>query len=290
VNPTATPTAEVKGDPFTFFGLLFIHIAALGAFFPAFFSWPAVIAAIVLWYVSGPLGITLGFHRILTHRSLRVPRWLEYTFATMGTLALQSGPIDWVATHRKHHAYSDTEGDPHSILPGFRWAHMDWIYARNSALVQRSEFSRWAHDLVSDPFYCFLDRYQLALQVVLGLLLLAIGGWPFLIWGIFVRLVVTYHCTWLVNSAAHTFGYRTYRSNDRSTNCWWVALVSSGEGWHNNHHAFPFSARHGLHWLEFDMTWLTIRALSFVGLAKNIKLPTAEMMERMRLDKKNAAA
>lgn len=289
MNTVAPPTAQAKEAPLTFFALLVIHLGALGIFVPALFSWRAVIIAFVLWYTTGVLGITLGFHRILTHRSLRLPRLFEYALALLGTLALQNGPINWVATHRKHHAYTDAEGDPHNIRQGFTWAHVAWMYRPNTAFLRPAEYSRWAHDLIADPFYRFLDRYAFALQGCLAFILFTVGGWSCVVWGIFARLVFTFHCTWLVNSAAHTFGYQTYRSNDRSTNCWWVAILSSGEGWHNNHHAFPFSARHGLDRREIDATWLTIRALAFLGLAKNIKLPTKEMMERMRLDHKNAA-
>jgi sn-1 stearoyl-lipid 9-desaturase len=289
VRTVAPATTQAKGDPLSFFSLLFIHIGALGIFVPALFSWHAVIVAVVLWYATGVLGVTLGFHRILTHRSLRLPHLFEYALALLGTLAMQNGPVNWVATHRKHHAYADADGDPHSIRQGFSWAHVGWIFRPNKAFVRPAEFSRWAHDLTADPFYRFLDRYAVALQALLGAGLFALGGWSFVVWGVFARLVFTFHCTWLVNSAAHTFGYQTYRSNDRSTNCWWVALLSSGEGWHNNHHAFPFSARHGLDRREIDATWLTIRALAQLGIAKNVKVPTSEMMERLRLTKKTAA-
>jgi stearoyl-CoA desaturase (delta-9 desaturase) len=270
-------------------GFFIIHLGALAAFLPPFFSWKGALLAFMLTYVGGGIGVTLAYHRILTHRSLCVPRPVEYFLTLLGALTLEGGPIMWVALHRKHHAYSDREGDPHNSREGFWWAHMAWMYRANKALVKTSDFRRWAPDLVDDPFYQFLDRYQIAVQVAFGFLLLAIGGWSFVFWGIFVRLALTYHVTWLVNSASHTFGYRTYRSNDRSTNCWWVGLLAFGEGWHNNHHAFPFSARHGLQWFEFDLTWLMIRALQILGVAKQIKLPTPDMLERLRLDKKTAA-
>ncbi|HEY0798435.1 MAG TPA: fatty acid desaturase [Candidatus Baltobacteraceae bacterium] len=269
----------------TFFGLGVIHIGALGALIPALFSWRSVGAAVALWYITGGLGITLSFHRMLTHRSLRMPRLLEYFFALLGTLALQGGPIDWVATHRKHHAHSDSDGDPHDTHLGMSWAHFEWLFRRNKDRPLPTDHQRWAPDLIADPYYRFLEAYAAVIQFVFGLLLLWVGGWSLVVWAIFVRLVFTYHCTWLVNSAAHASGYRTFRTTDRSTNCWWVALLSFGEGWHNNHHAFPFSARHGLRWFEFDMTWLFIRGLAILRLARNVKLPSAEMMERQRLKK-----
>jgi stearoyl-CoA desaturase (delta-9 desaturase) len=260
--------------------LAIIHLGALAAFLPMFFTWQAVLVGFVLYYLTGGVGITLCFHRILTHRSLVVPKWVEYGTAIIGTLALQGGPIDWIATHRAHHAYSDTDRDPHNARRGFWWSHVAWLYAPNPARLTRAEELRFAPDLAKDPFYRVLDRIPLLLQIALGGLLFVLGGWPFVVWGIFVRLVVTYNVTWFVNSAAHLFGYRTYDAGDLSTNNWWVGLLAWGEGWHNNHHAFPFSARHGLKWYEFDMTWLTIRQLELLGLAKEIKIPTPAMLSR----------
>jgi len=148
---------------------------------------------------------------------------------------------------------------------------------------------RWAGDLVKDPVYRFIERYNPLFTVALGLVLLAIGGWSWVVWGVFARLVFTYHCTWLVNSASHAVGYQTFRTGDRSTNNWWVAILTFGEGWHNNHHAFPFSARHGLRWFEFDPTYWTIKLMTWLRLARNVKLPTREMMERLKLPKTRAA-
>jgi stearoyl-CoA desaturase (delta-9 desaturase) len=267
--------------------LLLIHLAALLALLPAFFSWSGVVLVFVLWWITGGLGITLGYHRMLTHRSLRLPRIAEYVIAIFGTLALQGAPIDWVATHRAHHANSDREGDPHDVHRGLPWAHIEWLYRTNFARVGKEEQARYAADLIRDPFYRALEWLNLPLQLALAVVLFLLGGWSWVIWGIFVRLVFTYHCTWLVNSAAHATGYRTFRTGDMSTNCWWVAVLSFGEGWHNNHHAFPFSARHGLRWFEFDTTWLTIKFLRFIRLARNVKLPSRETMERMRLSRRS---
>jgi stearoyl-CoA desaturase (delta-9 desaturase) len=139
-------------------------------------------------------------------------------------------------------------------------------------IPSKSELSRYIKDISDDPVYNFFQRYFIPIQVAFGLLLYALGGWPFVVWGIFVRLVAVFHCTWLVNSATHQFGYRTYESGDRSTNCWWVALLTYGEGWHNNHHAFQYSARHGLKWWEIDTTWMMIQFLQTLGLATKVKL------------------
>ncbi len=267
-------------------GLAVLHAGALGAFFPQLFSWSALIVAVVLYYLTGGLGICLGYHRILTHRSLRLPRVLEYTVALFGALALQGGPIEWVATHRKHHANTDREGDPHDVHRGLRWSHVEWLYKYNENRLTPEEQRRFAPDLVSDPFYVFLDKSYLALQIALGLILLAIGGWSWVAWGIFLRVVATLHITWLVNSAAHHSGYQSYRTGDKSTNNWWVAILAWGEGWHNNHHAFPFSARHGLRWFEIDFTWITIRILQALRLARDVKLPTPAMIARLSLPPK----
>lgn len=262
-------------------GLALIHLGALAAFIPALFHLSDLIVFAVLAYATGALGVTLCYHRVLTHRSLRLRKPIEYCFALFGTLALQGDPIRWVAVHRKHHAHADHDGDPHNIALGFKWAHVDWLYRHNIAYPTEDEIARFAPDLYADPFYRALSYLALPLQLGLALALFFAGGWAWLVWGTFVRLVFSYHTTWFVNSAAHMLGYRTYRTTDRSTNCWWVALLSFGEGWHNNHHAFPFSARHGLRWFEVDMTWWHVKALEFLRLADRIRIPNEVMRRRL---------
>ena len=273
----------VKANWPTGIALAAIHIVALMALLPAFFSWGALAAMVTLWYLTGAIGICLCFHRILTHRSLAVPKPLEYAMAILGSLALQGGPIEWVATHRKHHAHTDADGDPHDAHQGLWWTHIEWLYAPNKSFPRGAEQLRYAPDLCNDPFYRTLEKLVLPLQIALGVGLFALGGWAFLVWGIFARLVYVYHITWFVNSASHRFGYRNFRTEDKSTNCWWVAVLAWGEGWHNNHHAFPFSARHGMRWFEIDFTWLTIKLLAGLKLAREIKVPTLSMMERRTL-------
>ena len=264
--------------------LAIIHIGALGVFIPAFFSWTAVALGVSLYVITG-MGITLAFHRLLTHRSLVVPKWVEYPLAIVGTLALQGGPIEWVAQHRAHHANTDRDGDPHDSHRGMPWAHFEWLFRSNKDRIPPEERVRWAPDLIKDPFYRAVERYHFLIQVAFAIVLFAVGGWSWVIWGIFARLVVTYHCTWLVNSASHAVGYQTFRTGDRSTNNWWVAVVTFGEGWHNNHHAFPFSAKHGMRWFEFDPTYWTINVMRWLHLARNVKLPTREMMDRLAVAK-----
>ncbi|MBP5977319.1 acyl-CoA desaturase [Brasilonema sp. CT11] len=251
----------------TFFAGL--HVGILFALFPNTFSWKAFGVFLFLYWVTGGLGITLGFHRLITHRSFQTPKWLEYFLALCGTLACQGGPIDWVGMHRIHHLHSDEELDPHDSNKGFWWSHMAWMFYHSPAFADVPRFTK---DIKDDPFYQFLQKNMILIQVALGIVLLLLGGWSFVVWGVFVRLIFVWHCTWFVNSATHKFGYRTYDTSDRSTNCWWVALLTYGEGWHNNHHAYQYSARHGLKWWEIDLTWMTVQLLQRLGLATNVKL------------------
>ena len=270
---TIATETKLKPDWITISFMAFLHIGALFALLPSNFSWAAVGVAIFLHWVTGGLGITLGFHRMVTHRSFETPKWLEYFFVFCGTLACQGGPIQWVGLHRIHHLYSDQALDPHDSNKGFWWSHMGWMLWDIPA---DSDVPRYTKDINQDPVYQFFQNYFVLIQIALGIVLYLIGGWPFVVWGIFVRIVVVFHCTWFVNSATHKFGYQTYDAKDHSKNCWWVALVTYGEGWHNNHHAYQYSARHGLKWWEIDLTWMTIRSLQILGLAKNVKLVEAD--------------
>ncbi|MCL6432646.1 MAG: acyl-CoA desaturase [Leptolyngbyaceae cyanobacterium HOT.MB2.61] len=268
---TVATSEKLKPDWVIIAYMAVLHLGALAAFLPGTFNWPAVGLMLLLHWVTGGLGITLGFHRLVTHRSFQVPKFLEYFFVFCGTLACQGGPIEWIGMHRIHHLYSDQANDPHDSTKGFWWSHMGWMLYQ---LPIREEIPRFTRDINGDPVYQFLNSYFIPIQIALGVLLYALGGWPFVVWGIFVRIVAVFHCTWLVNSATHMFGYRTYEAEagDRSTNCWWVALLTYGEGWHNNHHAFQHSARHGLQWWEIDLTWMTISLLKTLGLATKVKL------------------
>ncbi|MCS6814768.1 MAG: fatty acid desaturase [Cyanobacteria bacterium] len=247
-----------------------VHIGALFAFLPSNFSWSAVGLALFLHWVTGCLGVTLGWHRLITHRSFQTPKWLEYFFLFCGSLSCQSGPLEWIGLHRHHHLYSDQHVDHHDSGKGFWWSHMGWMFYE---IENREDIvKRFTKDISSDPVYQFFENYFLAVQVGLAIVLYMLGGWSFVVWGIFVRLVAVYHCTWLVNSATHKFGYRSHETTDRSTNCWWVAILAYGEGWHNNHHAYQYSARHGLQWWEIDVTWMIISLLKTLGLATKVKL------------------
>ncbi|NJR38226.1 MAG: acyl-CoA desaturase [Leptolyngbyaceae cyanobacterium CSU_1_4] len=272
-----TTTATTTKLPYDWAVIIFmaiIHFVALFALLPSNFSWVGVGLAVFLHWVTGGLGVTLGWHRLVTHRSFQTPKWLEYFLVFCGTLAMQGGPIWWVGLHRHHHVFSDQNPDHHDSTKGFWWSHMGWMF---HDVPVENEIPRFTKDIADDRFYQFLDKYFFPIQLVFAAFLFGVGslsgnGWTFLLWGVFVRLVLVYHTTWLVNSATHKFGYRTYDSNDASTNCWWVALLAYGEGWHNNHHTYQYSARHGMKWWEIDATWMMIRLLQLVGLAKKVKL------------------
>jgi stearoyl-CoA desaturase (delta-9 desaturase) len=268
----ATYDTERELDWTNIFYVIGMHSFALLAFIPGTFSWKAVGVALLLHWITGGLGVTLGLHRLLSHRSFDVPKWLEYFFAFCATLACQGQLFNWVGLHRLHHKYSDqpTPLDPHNSMKGFWWSHIGWMFFK---YPEPELIKRLTQDINEDPFYKFCDTYFVLIQSVLAVLLYLWGSWPFVIWGIFVRLVVVFHCTWFINSGTHQFGYQTYpESNDNSKNCWWIALLTYGEGWHNNHHAYQYSARHGWKWWELDITWMTISLLKSLGLATNVKM------------------
>ncbi len=252
----------------------FATVHALALLAPWFFSWSALGVAIFLHWLFGSIGICLGYHRLLTHRSLHLPKGLEYAIAIVGTLALQGGPIFWVAGHRRHHTYTeDIDKDPYSAKRGFWWSHMGWMLYERPEFFEYESNRKFAPDLAKDALYRWLDRYYLLLQIPLGVGLYLFGGWSFVIYGLFLRAVLLWHSTWLINSASHMTGYRSHESDDNSRNLWWAAILTYGEGWHNNHHAYPNVAKAGWKWWEIDMTWWVIVSLRQVGLARRIVLP-----------------
>lgn len=258
------------------------HVLAIAAFF--FFSWKNVAAAAITYFFAINVGIGMCYHRLLTHRGYRVPRWLEIALTACGTLALEGGPIFWVATHRVHHQYSDDEGDPHTPHDGTWWSHAGWIISGRALHSETALLSRYAPDLSRDRAQVWLSKYHWLPLTIVGFIQLALGALlaapghrlagaiGMCLWGTFLRTVVGLHATWLVNSASHMFGSRRFETKDDSRNSWWVALLTGGEGWHNNHHAHPVSARHGLAWYEFDVNYYGIWALEKLGLAKKVQI------------------
>ena len=253
--------------------LLVFHAGALAALF--FFSWSALVVAAVLWVLGQNVGIAMCYHRLLTHRGFTTPRWVEYAMAICATLALQGGPIYWVAVHRVHHQLTDREGDPHSPRDGKWWSHMGWLL-QGTLRNRNSLLKRYAPDLARDRFYVWLSLYHWIPVLVLSGSLYLVGGWSWLLWGIFLRVTLGLHATWLVNSATHIWGSRRFETRDDSRNNWWVALLTGGEGWHNNHHAHPVSSSHGMAWYELDFNYWGIRLLGLVGLARKIKVLDAD--------------
>ncbi|CAK9329641.1 unnamed protein product [Citrullus colocynthis] len=284
-------------------GLLFIlHMLCIIA--PFQFNWNAFWVALALHIISC-FGINISYHRNLSHRSFRLSKWLEYLFAYCGVLAFQGDPIDWVSTHRHHHQFVDTEKDPHSPIQGFWFSHMTWLLDSNVLTkkvcpeyfidfkdTERTIFSlvlkygrpKNVGDLENQTFYRFLGKTYFLHQIALAVLLYVVGGIPFLIWGMIVRTIVLLHLTFMVNSICHTWGNQPWNTGDLSRNTWWLSLFTFGEGWHNNHHAFEYSARHGLEWWQIDFGWYIILFLQAIGLATDVKVPSQSHKQRLGLD------
>ncbi len=255
-----------------------LHIGAFAALFC--FSWKAFFVALALHWVAVGWGISLGYHRLHTHQSYQCPRWLEYFFAVCGTMTLEGGPMFWVGTHRVHHAKSDQPGDPHSPNEGTFWSHMGWIVFGETNHNNSQFMAKHAPDLARHKFYWWLNTYHWIPVVATGLALLAFGGWPMFLWGFCLRIVYGLHCTWLINSATHIFGSRRFETSDDSRNSFILAVLTFGEGWHNNHHAHQTSARHGMMWYEFDISWITLKILKSVGLVWGVRLVKPEVLAR----------
>lgn len=248
--------------------VVIFHIMAVWALFT--FSWQNLAAALITWWIAGSWGIGMGYHRLLTHGGYKAPKWLEYFLTTCGTLGLQSGSLQWVTTHRIHHAFTETDKDPHSPREGTFWAHMGWILQGTAQNQPEEVVKRYCPDLLKDKFHVFSSKYYYVTPIIVGAILFLIGGWSMVLWGIFLRQVVGWHSTWLVNSATHLWGTRRFETHDDSRNNGLIAALTFGEGWHNNHHANPRSAKHGLAWYEIDPNWIQIRFLEKIGLVKKV--------------------
>lgn len=248
-------------------------------------------------YLFTGFGITVGYHRLFTHRSFETKEWVRVTLAIAGSMSLQGAPIHWVADHRKHHDFADEEGDPHSphthdhagvkgVFVGWYHSHMGWLFSRED----RASASRYARDLKNDPNMVWVDRHffswvllGLAIPFALGFLLSGgslYAGFTAFIWGGLVRIFLQHHATWSVNSICHMYGDQPFEIEDQSTNNWAVAAVALGEGWHHNHHAFPTSARHGLTGRQVDPAYICIKTMEKLGLAWNVRVPSEEQLQK----------
>ena len=281
------PTKEIdfaSGDKVsrvTASAFVVFHVLAVVALFNT--TWQAVVVAAALHWMCIGWGIGLGYHRLHTHRSYKTPKLVEYFFAICGTLTLQGGPVFWTALHRIHHQHSDKHGDPHTPRDGKWWSHMLWTIFGEELHRDTEIMGKYAPDLMKDRFYQVLTRWHWVPLVVLGLSLFAIGGVPWVLWGVFLRVVVGLHCTWLINSATHLWGSRRFNTSDDSRNSFLVALITFGEGWHNNHHAHPRSARHGMTWWEVDLSWMQLRVMQWLGLAWDVQVPSAAQIAHKSL-------
>jgi stearoyl-CoA desaturase (delta-9 desaturase) len=294
LGPLARPATTAGGTIIWTYalGVPLMHLAIPFALMPELFSWVGVAWLIVGNYLFCSLGIGACYHRLLTHRGFKCAKWLEHTLAILGVCCLQDSPARWVAIHRLHHNHSDEQPDPHSPLAGFFWGHVGWLFTENRQLSRLDTYEKYARDVLQDPFYLRIERNgfgfwiyfaQAALFLLAGTLL----GWMlhgtlrgavmlglcWLVWGVLMRTIYTWHVTWAINSAAHVWGYCNYETGDNSRNNWLFALATNGEGWHNNHHADPRSAAHGHRWWELDVTYLTLRLLERVGLVWDIVTP-----------------
>lgn len=261
--------------------MVLFHLGALGVFFTGV-SAAALVVAGVMYLIRG-FGITAGYHRLLAHRSFQTSRPVQFLLALAGSLALQGGPLWWVSHHRSHHRDTDTSRDIHSPKTRGLWhSHMGWMMTGEAF----QESGTNARDLHRFPELKFLQRNYVAIALVQAAALFGLGallnawfphwgtsGMQMLVWGLFLSTVALWHATFMVNSVCHRWGARPYETGDVSTNNPLVAILALGEGWHNNHHFYPFSARHGLRWWQFDLTWVTLRAMQSLRLVSNLKLP-----------------
>jgi fatty-acid desaturase len=250
------------------------HVGAVAALFN--FTWTNLFAALAVYWLTISWGIGMGYHRLLTHRGYKAPMWFERLVAVLGALCLEGGPIFWVATHRVHHQKSDQAGDPHSPREGAWWAHLIWMCVGDAKHSDTVGLSKYAPDLARDKFMVWLNNWHWLPLATLGVATWIVGGFSMVLWVVFLRVTLGLHSTWLVNSATHLWGARRFETTDDSRNNWWVAILTFGEGWHNNHHAHPVSARHGLAWYELDMTYIQLWLLEKIGVIENLQVASVD--------------
>ena len=253
---------------------LVVHVLALGAFFFDI-TWTAA-ALLVFMFVIRKFGITGGFHRYFSHRSYKTSRPFQFVLAFLGGMAGQKGALWWAAHHRHHHRHSDTDEDLHSAkLEGFYWSHLGWVLSQ--------EYDEYDEDSIRDfskyPELVFLNTYHYIPPVLAGFFCWLVGGWAGLFWGFFVSTVILYHTTFAINSLCHMFGGRRYETGEESKNSLWLAILTMGEGWHNNHHHYQASCRQGFFWYEIDITWYILLGLEKMGIVWELKEPPRRLLE-----------
>ncbi len=279
-NRSPNPRVQ-RMDPIRAIPYVILHAGCLGVIWVGW-SWTSVAVAVALYFIR-MFAITGFYHRYFSHRSFRTSRRMQFVFAVWGNSSAQRGPIWWASQHRQHHAHSDTEEDAHSPHQhGFYWSHLGWLTARDNLATN----SRYVRDLTQFPELRFIDRFEMLVPAVLAISLFAFGailgrfapqlgvsGWQMLVWGFFISTVVLFHATCTINSLSHMIGTRRFETPDGSRNSFALALLTLGEGWHNNHHRFPASARQGLRWWEIDITYYGLKLLERLGLIWNLQPP-----------------
>ncbi|MCW5827989.1 MAG: acyl-CoA desaturase [Deltaproteobacteria bacterium] len=263
-----------------------MHLIAIFGAWHVGFRWEWLAVAIGFFYLR-MFGITAGYHRYFSHRSFETSRWFAFVLAFLGSSAAQKGVIWWAGHHRDHHKYSDQTEDIHSpVQKGFWQSHVGWI------LGAEYDGVKWHNmkDFAQYPEIRFIQNYWLITPVSWGVLFFYIGGWPLLVWGLFVSTVALYHATFTINSLSHVFGKRRYKTTDTSRNNWMLALLTMGEGWHNNHHYYQASVRQGFYWWEIDMSYMILKVLSWFGIVWNLKVPPERVLNQNRYTADELAA
>lgn len=292
-NPVPPPVIPFRLNWTYSITIVLVHLLGLVALVPYFFSWTGVIFLVVGIHLFGQ-GITIGYHRLLTHRSFKTPKWMEHFIAILGICCMEDTPARWVSVHRMHHVHSDEIPDPHSPRVNFLWSHMGWLMYVNRQTYSVSGLEKFAKDLLRDPFYMRLETNpyyqfiyifgQLPLYFGIGFLLSMIGfggdvaaatqlGASLVVWGVILRVICVWHITWSVNSLSHMFGYQNYETKEDSRNNWFVAILTVGEGWHNNHHEDPSAASVQHRWWEIDISYYEIKLMELIGLASDVLPP-----------------
>jgi stearoyl-CoA desaturase (Delta-9 desaturase) len=279
----ATGTKPESFRKWLYFSLLIV-IPTLAFLFGVYLLLTAQVSAKDLWllfamYMLTGLGISIGYHRMLTHKGFETYAPIRFLFLALGSMAFQGPAITWSATHKRHHSHSDTDSDLHSPKRGLLYSHFGWIFQYTKDMTKDVRDS-YGEKLQKDKMAAFFDRtfiYWSLLGIIIPFL---IGGWSGMLWGGLIRIFFLSHVTWSVNSICHKYGSRMFKTNDQSTNNWWIAILGFGEGWHNNHHAFPKSAFHGLRWWQFDISGILIRFFEKTGLIWNVQRVKPERIEK----------